>query len=416
MSPSAAGRASGGQAPFLRIEDITKSFGALTAVSGFALEMPQGEFVSLLGPSGCGKSTLLRIVAGLEFPDRGRVLLEGRDITQVPPHKRPVNMVFQRVTLFPHLNVGENVAFGLRLRRAGKSEIAARTQAALELVRLPGFGQRAVQTLSGGQAQRVALARAIVSRPKVLLLDEPLSALDLQIRRELQVELREIHAELGGTFLYVTHDQEEAMTMSDRVVVMRDGRIIQAGTPVELYTAPVSLFAASFVGTSNVWHGTLVQSGLPQPGPAETGLAGPGPVLPGHAPYDRATIVDIGERKIAAGMVSDARPGDPVWVVLRAECLELSEHDPDRAAEDLASLAGVVADVRFAGPVVHYKVRAGERHLTVSRPTQGGRVLQGGQEVMASWRPEDALVLAREAGTDGELPGTASAPGREGVR
>jgi spermidine/putrescine transport system ATP-binding protein len=391
---------------FLGIEAITKKFGALAAVSDFALEVPQGEFVSLLGPSGCGKSTLLRVVAGLEFPDRGRVLLEGQDITQVPAHKRPVNMVFQRVTLFPHLNVHENVAFGLRLQRVGKNEISVRVRAALELVRLPGFGQRAVQTLSGGQAQRVALARAIVSRPKVLLLDEPLSALDLQIRRELQVELREIHAELGGTFLYVTHDQEEAMTMSDRVVVMRDGRIMQAGTPVELYTAPASVFVASFVGSSNLWQGTLVQSGSAESGPAQSG----------QVQQDRATIVDIGDRKIAAGKVSGARPGEPVWVVLRAESVELSERGHDRAAEDLVSVAGVVADVRFVGPVVHYKVRVGERHLTVSQPSQGGRVLPGGQEVIASWRPEDALVLAGKAETDRKLPGAMSPPGREGVR
>ena len=400
---------------FLGIETITKKFGALAAVSDFALEVPQGEFVSLLGPSGCGKSTLLRIVAGLEFPDRGRVLLEGQDITQVPAHKRPVNMVFQRVTLFPHLNVEENVAFGLRLQRVGKSEISARVRAVLELVRLPGFEQRAVQTLSGGQAQRVALARAIVSRPKVLLLDEPLSALDLQIRRELQVELREIHAELGGTFLYVTHDQEEAMTMSDRVVVMRDGRIIQAGTPVELYTAPASVFVASFVGNSNVWPGTLVQSSATQPGPVESGPVESDFVPSGLVRHDKATIVDIGDRKIAAGKVSGAEPGDRVWVVLRAESLELSERGLDRAVDDPASLGGLVADVRFAGPLVHYKVRAGERQFTVSQPSQGGRVLNGGQEVIASWRPEDAIVLTEESEMDREPPGVMNPPGREGV-
>lgn len=397
---------SGGEVTFLRIDAVTKRFGALTAVADFALEVPHGEFVSLLGPSGCGKSTLLRVVAGLEFPDGGRVLLEGRDITQVPAHKRPVNMVFQRVTLFPHLNVLDNVAFGLRLQRLGKSEISSRVAAALELVRLPGFGRREVQTLSGGQAQRVALARAIVSRPKVLLLDEPLSALDLQIRRELQVELREIHAELGGTFLYVTHDQEEAMTMSDRVVVMRNGRIIQAGTPVELYTAPSSVFVASFVGNSNLWHGTLVQSGPAEPQGTE----------PGHARPDEAAIVDIGEQKIAAGKDSALRPGDPVWVVLRAEALLLSERGRDRAAQDLASLPGVVADVRFVGPVVHYKVRVGDRHLTATRPYAGGQVLPAGQEVIVSWRPEDALILAGEAETEREQPGAASQPGGEEVR
>ena len=194
---------------------------------------------------------MLRIVAGFEFPDSGAIVLDGRDITATPAHKRPVNMVFQRVTLFPHLNVYENIAFGLKLKRFSREETRMRVADALDLVRLPGFAERAVQTLSGGQAQRIALARAIVNRPKVLLFDEPLSALDLQIRRELQVELKDIHRELRSTFVYVTHDQEEAMTMSDRIVVMRGGEIVQVGDPIELYRAPHTLFVASFVGNPN---------------------------------------------------------------------------------------------------------------------------------------------------------------------
>src|SRR5919109_762365 len=243
--------------PFVRVESATKLFDGVPAVQDFDLDIADGEFVSLLGPSGCGKTTLLRMVAGFEFPDSGRIVLDGRDITAVPAHKRPVNMVFQRVTFFPHLNVFENVAFGLRLKRVSAADMRRRVGEVLELVRLPGFAERRVQTLSGGQAQRIALARAIVNRPKVLLFDEPLSALDLQIRRELQVELKDIHRELQGTFVYVTHDQEEAMTMSDRVVVMRGGEIVQVGNPIELYREPVSLFVASFVGSPNVWPGTV---------------------------------------------------------------------------------------------------------------------------------------------------------------
>src|ERR671936_401975 len=276
--------------PFVRVESATKMFDGVPAVREFDLDIDAGEFVSFLGPSGCGKTTLLRMIAGFEFPDSGRIVLDGRDITALPSHKRPVNMVFQRVTLFPHLNVFENIAFGLRLKRASADETRRRVGEALELVRLPGFAQRAVQTLSGGQAQRVALARAIVNRPKVLLFDEPLSALDLQIRRELQVELKEIHRELNGTFAYVTHDQEEAMSMSDRVVVMRSGEIEQAGTPVELYREPSTLFVASFVGSPNVWPGTV------------------------SAVEDGNAVVVVGERRFEA-----PRPAAPVQARDRVE-------------------------------------------------------------------------------------------------
>src|SRR5438094_694834 len=205
----------------LQLEHVTKVFEGAPAVKDFDLEIAAGEFVSLLGPSGCGKTTLLRMVGGFEFPDEGRILLDSQDITELAPNKRPVNMVFPRVTLCPHLNVAQNVGFGQRSAHVAKAETDKQVTDALELVRLPGFERREVHTLSGGQAQRVALARAIVNRPRVLLFDEPLSALDLQIRRELQVELKDIHRELHGTFVYVTHDQEEAMSMSDRVVDVR---------------------------------------------------------------------------------------------------------------------------------------------------------------------------------------------------
>jgi ABC-type Fe3+/spermidine/putrescine transport system ATPase subunit len=353
---------------FLRIESVTRVFDEVEAVRDFSLDISEGEFVSLLGPSGCGKTTLLRMIAGLEYPNRGRILLEDHDITYVPTHKRPINLVFQRVTLFPHLNVFENVAFGLRLRRLRASKIEQRVREALALVRLSEYEPREVHTLSGGEAQRVALARAIVNRPKVLLFDEPLSALDLQIRRELQLELKDIHRELHGTFVYVTHDQEEAMSMSDRVVVQREGEIIQVGTPVELYRSPASLFVASFVGNSNIWKGEVVDLDK------------------------KGTIVDVDGRILRGQGVSEVGPGDTVWVVLRIEALSLSSAS-ESSLDRLTSLEGRVADVRFVGPVVHYRIDLGDRVLAVSRPSEAGRLIAEGEKVLVSWQSENALIF-----------------------
>jgi spermidine/putrescine transport system ATP-binding protein len=357
----------------VRIESATKIFDGVPAVKDFDLDIESGEFVSLLGPSGCGKTTLLRMIAGFEFPDSGRILLDGNDITPIPAHKRPVNMVFQRVTLFPHLDVFENVAFGLRLKRVAKEETKRRVGEALDLVRLPGFAERKVQTLSGGQAQRIALARAIVNRPKVLLFDEPLSALDLQIRRELQVELKDIHRELQGTFVYVTHDQEEAMSMSDRVVVMRDGEIVQVGDPVELYRSPAKLFVASFVGNPNVWPGKIAA-----------------------VTADDVTVA-VGERRFQAPPPAGVpRPGDHVALVLRPEALALSLRSGADAGDRPSSVDGTVADVRFVGAVVSYRIDLGDRELAVSRPSQGFDVLAEGDLVTVSWSPHEALVLPDE--------------------
>jgi spermidine/putrescine transport system ATP-binding protein len=357
---------------YLRVESATKVFDGVPAVKNFNLDIGATEFVSLLGPSGCGKTTLLRMIAGFEFPDSGRIVLDGRDITPAPAHKRPVNMVFQRVTLFPHLNVFDNVAFGLRLKRVSGEETRRRVGDVLELVRLPGFGERKVQTLSGGQAQRVALARAIVNRPKVLLFDEPLSALDLQIRRELQVELKDIHRELQGTFVYVTHDQEEAMSMSDRVVVMRDGEIVQMGDPVELYRSPTSLFVASFVGSPNVWPGTVA------------------------AVEDGRVVVAVGDRRCAAGSpIAPVRPGDRVALVLRAEVLTLALGRAPDVGPSLSAVEGTVADVRFVGAVVSYRIDLGDRQLTVSRPSQT-EILAEGDPVTVTWNPRDAILLSAD--------------------
>ncbi len=243
--------------PAVEIVGVGKRFGDHVALDQISLTVAQGEFVSLLGPSGCGKTTLLRIVSGFEQPSAGAVLIHGEDVTSVPPHRRPTNIVFQRGALFPHMNVFDNIAYSLRLRKWPKERIAARVEEMLALVRLVGLGQRGPTELSGGQIQRAALARALAPEPTVLLLDEPLSALDLKLRQHMQLELRAIQRKLGATFLYVTHDQTEALVMSDRIAVMNDGRIVQEGTPREIYTRPTSVFASDFIGETNLLRGTI---------------------------------------------------------------------------------------------------------------------------------------------------------------
>jgi spermidine/putrescine transport system ATP-binding protein len=237
------------------LEGLTKRFAEVEAVKQLSLEIQPGEFFSMLGPSGCGKTTTLRMIAGFERPDEGRILLGGEDVTETPPHKRPVNTVFQSYALFPHLNVGDNVGFGLRFSKLGKDEKRRKTGEALELVQLAGYEKRKPHQLSGGQQQRVALARALVLNPSVLLLDEPLGALDAKLRRQLQVELKALQQEVGITFVYVTHDQEEALTMSDRMAVMCDGLVEQLGTPRAVYEEPASVFVAEFLGVSNLMGG-----------------------------------------------------------------------------------------------------------------------------------------------------------------
>ena len=242
----------------IELKHISKTYeDGFTAVSDFNLEVKRGEFVTFLGPSGCGKTTTLRMIAGFDLPTEGDILLNGQDISKLPPNMRPINTVFQRYALFPHMNIFENIAFGLKQKKMGKEEIRRKVKKVLELVDLEGFENRSVSTLSGGQQQRVAIARALVNEPEILLLDEPLGALDLKMRKEMQLELKAMHDELGITFIYVTHDQEEALTMSDKIVVMAEGKIQQVGTPEDIYNEPQNAFVADFIGESNIFNGIM---------------------------------------------------------------------------------------------------------------------------------------------------------------
>ena len=248
--------------PIIEVRNVSKYFDDKTALDDVSLSISKGEFVTILGPSGCGKTTLLRLIAGFQTASEGMILINGREMTRTPPHKRPVNTVFQKYALFPHLNVYDNIAFGLKLKKMPKAEIMRKVQAALKMVGMTDYEYRDVNSLSGGQQQRVAIARAIVNEPEVLLLDEPLAALDLKMRKDMQMELKEMHKRLGITFVYVTHDQEEALTLSDTIVVMSEGRIQQIGTPTDIYNEPVNSFVADFIGESNILNGTMVKDRL----------------------------------------------------------------------------------------------------------------------------------------------------------
>ena len=325
----------------IELNGITKTFGDTKALDNVSLYIRKREFITLLGPSGCGKTTMLRIIGGFEYPDEGQVLFEGRDIAAVPPYKRRVNTVFQKYALFPHLNVFDNIAFGLRLKKMPKAEIAERVHRMLKLVNLEGFEKRSVDAMSGGQQQRIAIARALVNEPEVLLLDEPLGALDLKLRKEMQIELKQMQQQLGITFVYVTHDQDEALTMSDTIAVMQGGRIQQIGDPKRIYDEPKNAFVAAFIGESNILHGTMIEDDLVE-------MCG-----------RQFECVDEGFGH-----------NTPVDVVVRPE-------DVMVVGEDVGMLVGEVTSVTFKG--VHYEmvVRAGSFdwriHSTTMQPV-GSRV------------------------------------------
>jgi putrescine transport system ATP-binding protein len=363
--------------PLLRIDAVVKKFGVFRAVDRLSLDIKAGEFFALLGPSGCGKTTLLRMLAGFETPDEGRILLDGKDVAQVLPHQRPVNMMFQNYALFPHLSVRDNIAFGLKRAGMPRSRIDIRVAEMVALVKLEGLEKRRPDQLSGGQKQRVALARSLARRPQVLLLDEPLAALDKKLRESTQLELMEVQRRLGMTFIIVTHDQEEAMTMADRIGVMDAGRLEQVATPRELYEAPASRWIAEFVGDINMFEGQI--------GPGEAG---------------RLTISTRD-----AGMFVVAEPRQPVTktnvcVAIRPEKIKLSRRGPvtDPAhARAINRLEGVVTDVSYLGGLTTYKVKLDSGAVVRSSMANTARLdidaYSASQRVTAWFTPDDCVVL-----------------------
>jgi len=363
----------------IELSKLTKQFAEVTAVDGIDLRIPGGEFFSLLGPSGCGKTTTLRMIAGFEQPTSGEILLDGTDVAYTPPHQRNVNTVFQNYALFPHLNVYDNIAYGLKRAKRPKAEIRERVGKALELVQLPGYERRKSSQLSGGQQQRVALARALVLNPTVLLLDEPLGALDAKLRKALQIELKSLQQEVGITFLYVTHDQEEALTMSDRLAVMNGGHIEQVGAPQDVYEDPETLYVADFLGVSNLMQATIVNAGT-----SACHVA-----LEGYELETRGTDRDVtGEAKI----------------VIRPERIELEEHGSPSGPN---RIPGMVERVVYVGSTIQVIVRGatGEALQALVQNTGGGIPYEQGTPVQLHL-PVDALrVLPSGIGDAPSLKG-----------
>jgi spermidine/putrescine transport system ATP-binding protein len=358
----------------VRLVEVVKQFGDVAAVDHISLDVQDGEFFSLLGPSGCGKTTTLRMIGGFEEPTSGLIELQGQDVTWLPPYKRNVNTVFQNYALFPHLTIFENVAFGLRRKKVKGSEVKTRVTEMLKLVELPGFERRKPNQISGGQAQRVALARALINRPAVLLLDEPLGALDLKLRKQMQVELKRIQQEVGITFIYVTHDQEEAMTMSDRIAVMNRGKYEQLGDPESLYERPTTRFVAGFLGVSNLLPGTI------------TG---------GADSYAVVRLDDDTNVRVPKALTNGAASVD---VGVRPEKIRLLAEGataPDGATN---LLSGVVADASYVGVSTQYiiETRAGKR-LTVYEQnverTSHSSLHRTGDDVRLAWSPDHSFVV-----------------------
>jgi spermidine/putrescine transport system ATP-binding protein len=362
----------------VRLERVTKDFGETVAVDDLSLDIAVGEFFSLLGPSGCGKTTTLRMIGGFEEPTRGTIYLRGRDVTDLPPHRRDVNTVFQSYALFPHLNVFENVAFGLRRRKVSSDDIETRVGRALTLVDLEGFEKRKPGQMSGGQQQRVALARALVNEPEVLLLDEPLGALDLKLRKQMQLELKRIQQEVGITFIYVTHDQEEAMTMSDRFAVMRNGKIEQIGPPEEVYEDPQTEFVASFLGASNLLDGELKEQ---TNGESSILLAG-GDLV--HLPSERAPFGS----------------GATVKVGVRPEKITIGPDDGSPVTSGWNAVPGLLRMSTYIGVSHQYKVEGpGGHELTVWVQNLGAEPApRPGERVRLSWQREHTFAVLPQEG------------------
>ncbi|MBA4383518.1 MAG: spermidine/putrescine ABC transporter ATP-binding protein [Anaerolinea sp.] len=349
---------------YLDLTNICKTFNNVVAVKDFSLSIEKGQLVSFLGPSGCGKTTTLRMIAGFELPDSGTILLDGEDISNVPPNKRGIGMVFQAYALFPNMNIRENVKFGLRMAHKPKPYIEKKVDEVLELVRLTNTAKRYPHQLSGGQQQRIALARALAIEPRVLLLDEPLSALDAEVRVALRGEIRRIQTELGITTVYVTHDQEEALSISDRVVVMNSGLIEQIGSAQEIYRSPNTRFVATFIGTANEFHGEATDNG---------------------------TVLSEG-MTITTDKASSFNKGNRVVVLVRPENVEVLETEPDVNRTNL--FEGVIDTLTFHGAITRLGITSGTKHITADVNLMGRTMLAHHQKVWLTFRPEYCQVMA----------------------
>jgi spermidine/putrescine transport system ATP-binding protein len=371
-------------ADFLVFENLSKHFGSTRAADSVSLSIQKGEFFSLLGPSGCGKTTLLRILAGFEQPDHGRVLLDGEDITSLPPHKRKVNTIFQNYALFPHLTVRENIAFGLRISKCPRKQVEEEVDRMLHLIQMEDQAQKRPDQISGGQKQRVAIARALINRPQVLLLDEPLAALDLKLRQRMLIELDLIHDEVGITFLYVTHDQGEAMSLSDRIAVMNLGRIEQIGMPAEIYEAPRSSFVAAFIGDTNFFEGEVAE--MPENDYSRLKIDG----FP--------DVLCFNDKQIGKG--------NPVYLSIRPEKFNISREEPAVDGRH-NKMRAHVEDVIYLGTHTKYWVRIQDYRLAVfrqhSRFLLDEKSIRWHEDVWISWHADDGFMLERYNESDESL-------------